>query len=391
MKIVMGPRGTYVAEFKRREGGVRTQDLYVTDKKKAEKRAAAAKLEDIEINAIRRDAIVKLMGGEAIETSKAIKRWAKAQKKGGDVTERTLYNYKTMLMAWARDMRCELKPLSMIDVEHIRAYIDGRDGSKASSCRLRLTILRQFFDWAVAENLSLKNPARAIKRVKMTKMSHAQKEVTRKIAFSDDEIAAVHRFIAGEIAKLQIDYDRFDPLFRNNEQPKQLLARMRRLRFWSQAITISRWSGLRLGDICGLEWQTMSRPGCLVVFTEKRDKRVAIPLNTQLSSALSSIEKVDDTYCFPEQMKVYASKSRTALQNQFEKILNRSGVKGKSFHCLRCAASQDMAKRFMDAGHSEDVAKRLTADLLGHSNVNTTEIYLQAKEQSDDPETPWIK
>jgi hypothetical protein len=42
-------------------------------------------------------------------------------------------------------------------------------------------------------------------------------------------------------------------------------------------------AGLRLGDICALEWACLKEPGKVVVWTDKRDTRVDLPVDDDLA------------------------------------------------------------------------------------------------------------
>jgi integrase len=310
------------------------------------------------------------------------------QKREENLHERTLYNYLTILRAWARDTTTAETPigelsLANVDASHIRRYIDGADGSKASTCRLRLSILRMFFDWAQAEGITFKNPARITRKVNVKKMSFTQKEVKKKVAFSDDEIAAIQRYIEGEITKLTIDLERIDPLLRaKSEQGKLYQHMINTHRFWSQAIAIGRWTGLRISDICNLEWDCFSSPGMIVCHTLKRDKRISVPIHPLLGAALATLQRKDEQYVFPDQKWLYESKNRTRLQKQFEKLLRRAGIQDKSFHCLRSSAAGDMVERMMAAGKTREAAEKDAAALLGHSSTDTTrEHYLNGEDE----------
>ena len=142
--------------------------------------------------------------------------------------------------------------------------------------------------------------------------------------------------------------------------------------FWRVASTLSYWLGLRLGDIINLEWDTISKTH-ITVWTEKKDARVELPLNHNLTGgsavlgALSAISYDGGKYVFPKEYrdKINNPKKRHYFSQQFRELMNRLGIEGKSFHCFRHA----FATRHKNIP-LEDVAK-----MLGHKSTKTTEGY----------------
>ena len=65
--------------------------------------------------------------------------------------------------------------------------------------------------------------------------------------------------------------------------------------------------------------------------------------------------------------------SKSVPQHRWETVLRRSGVKKLSLHKLRHTFATFILK------HSKDI--RLVSKLLGHSDVSTTEIYLDEKQE----------
>ena len=59
--------------------------------------------------------------------------------------------------------------------------------------------------------------------------------------------------------------------------------------------------GLRLGDICKLEWECFTTAGKIIVHTDKSNKRLELPINGELSELVTQIPVEDGTYLFPEQ------------------------------------------------------------------------------------------
>ena len=57
---------------------------------------------------------------------------------------------------------------------------------------------------------------------------------------------------------------------------KRMFWRLKYLNFWLPAVLIGRYTGLRIGDVVRLEWESLSTPGKFIVWTRKRDKRIAL-------------------------------------------------------------------------------------------------------------------
>ena len=151
--------------------------------------------------------------------------------------------------------------------------------------------------------------------------------------------------------------------------------------FWRFAVTASRELGLRLGDICNLEWSCFQQAGKLTLHTRKTDKRLELPISDTLEQLSTEVPVADQQYLFPEQRKILLDVAhRSLLSMQFMRICNKVGIKGKSFHSLRHHAA---TKKFK-AADKETLAKKLAesltldqiASLLGHSSSKTTKGYV---------------
>jgi hypothetical protein len=90
-------------------------------------------------------------------------------------------------------------------------------------------------------------------------------------------------------------------------------------------------AGLRLGDICALEWACLKEPGKVVVWTDKRDTRVDLPVDDDLAQGLAAIPANSDKVCFPEQEAISRSSKRSMLSVQFGRTLQAVGIQGHSF------------------------------------------------------------
>lgn len=325
-----------------------------------------------------RKAFAALTGAKNVKLSKAIEEWKDSRLRAGAMQERTVHNYVIYLNRFARDVGMDDEAVAAVTEEHVSDWVNGPDAGKASTRTVKLSILKEFFDWCVSSGKSTGNPARALGKINMSKLGFSQKEVRHKIPFNDDEVNALIRYIDRSLAKEKMDMDAIDcPLWEDKPMSKgyNIAERIEKLKFWKSAILIGRWAGLRIGDIAGLEFDSLAKPGVLVVWTDKRDRRVEIPLNEPLAAALASIERKSEQqqFCFPKQRELNAGPNRASLPKQFESIMTRAGVRDRSFHCLRATFAIDAVDRLVAAGRTREQAVRDVADLLGHSSTRTTE------------------
>jgi integrase len=92
-----------------------------------------------------------------------------------------------------------------------------------------------------------------------------------------------------------------------------------------------------LSDIAQLEWRSFGEVGKIVVWTEKTNKRMELPVTQGLQDTVSEVVPVSDaTYMFPAQREVIRDvRRRSLLSVQFGRLCARVGIEGKSFHSMR--------------------------------------------------------
>lgn len=199
-------------------------------------------------------------------------------------------------------------------------------------------------------------------------MSHEQKEGTDKEPFTEEEVKTI-------LTELRADWKRAQngqqELFRN---PMEVL-------FWLVASSMAKETGFRLSDIAQLEWRSFAEENHMVVWTGKANRRVELPISEGLRSLMSEVPVNDPTYVFPAQRELILNvKKRSFLSVGFGRLLERLGIKNRSFHSFRhYKATQAYAK--MD---KEQLARKLVevltleqiAALLGHADAKTTKNYI---------------
>lgn len=390
MEFKKNPNGTWSVRIRTKKG---PRSIPTGEKTEAGARAVAkaAKVEELEtaakVTRLQNEVITQLIAGKRVKMSDAVGEWKEAMESEGNLKDRTIANNIYFVRAWLRHQKIEDEPPSFATDKNINNWVNAPDGSKAGTRTVRLSILRQFFDFCSGKGYCIGNPARVVRKINMSKLTHAQKEKREKVAFSDEEITKLLAFIEKDKAKATAELMAIKESVREvSKVAADLRDRLSNLQFWSVAIPLARWSGLRISDICSLEWDTFSKPGVIPVWTEKRDKRVEIPTNLQLIQAIGRIEWKDERYCFPEHRELYTSAKRAQVSSQFARLCERAGITGHIFHEFRNTFAIDAVDRFVAAGKTVDQAVELVKQILGHSSKKTTDIYLAAKRPTPPPE-----
>lgn len=217
-------------------------------------------------------------------------------------SENTIYAQGKYVDKFLASLAKKIKP-DGVTPEHVNDWVNADDGKSASTKNFTLAAIKAFFAFLKGKGYCKINPADIVK-VNRRKLKHSQKEGRSVRPFTEAEVQYV------------VDHAPY---------------------FYRQATAISWFTGLRLSDICTLEWSSIS-DSHIVVWTSKRDKRVALPLDhiaTGLGSLIpyiKEIKKEDDEFCFPKQKStVEYPKARARLSANFSKLLTEYGITGRSF------------------------------------------------------------
>ena len=145
-------------------------------------------------------------------------------------------------------------------------WINDKDSANnLHTRRINLSAIRSFFTYCSDKGWSIGNPAgRQSVSVNQDMLSHEQKEHTVRQPFTDEEIKAVLKH-----------------------------CREHDLVFWQFAVSASKEIGLRLGDICNLEWKCFEKHGVLTLHTAKTNKRLELPISETLSRLATEIPVAD--------------------------------------------------------------------------------------------------
>jgi integrase len=359
MKLVKKPNGYYYAKIMGADGRQKEVSTRSKNKRTAERMVKDSNLEALEQAAqaqvLTADAITRIVAGKKVTLKEALEKW-KDRMSMRSRSGKTIYNSYISIARWLSEMKLTNRPPAFVDLSHVSRYVNGtkpgirngiRDGIKASSRRTTLSCIKTFIEFCADEGWRVGNPAKGVD-ISMEELSHAQKEKREVKLFSE---ADVLRIAAA------------------TDSP-----------FWRFATSVSFATGLRLGDICCLEWECFDGP-VMTVWTDKRDKRVGpFTLEGEALRHLKSIPVTDPKFLFPLQRDIYKSATRRALLSvQFKKLCTAVELEGHSFHGLRHTYASLTYR-----SEKENLIKRLQRELaeikvsedLGHSNTDTTKGYI---------------
>ena len=128
-------------------------------------------------------------------------------------------------------------------------------------------------------------------------------------------------------------------------------------------VLLTAYTGLRLGELCGLQWQDVDGGGtCLTVQPPKTENSERwIPIPKEMLRMLKPETKQPDSYLLTGGEIVPDPR---AMQYRYKALLERCGVRYRNFHCLRHSYATRCVERGVDV--------KSVSELLGHADVRTT-------------------
>ncbi len=360
MKTTTRKSGTISVTIGTTDGGERTISTGTKDPALAARIIKSANIRAIEVaakaGALSHDLIQKLVVGKKISVSEAITEWQEwmTSTSGSD---RTAYCQASYVNKWAKAAHVLSMAPSQIKEMHIAKWINNEDGNKMSTKRAMMAAVRSFFNYCSIKQYCFGDPTKLVS-IKAHLLSHEQKEPTKKTVFSDEEFTRLVEYLEGHLIELM-------------GRPKTTanVHKVDVARFWYCAAIIGRYAGLRLGDICSLEWACFSKPGKMIVWTDKKNTRVELPVDDRLAKGIAAIPTNSRKLCFPEQDAAIRDQPRRGkLSLQFTRILEAAKITGHSFHDLRHTRASELNAR----GDSIEAI----AEALGHGSKESTKTYI---------------
>lgn len=170
-------------------------------------------------------------------------------------------------------------------------------------------------------------------------------------------------------------------LFSDIEQKKLSEHLLKSVDNMSIGILLSLYTGLRIGEICGLKWSDIDfkksiltvrrtvqriRTGIhgtkLIVDTPKsRSSLRAIPIPAFLMDILRNFRKCDDFYILSESEKIIEPRT---MQRRFKSILKKANLPSINYHSLRHMFATNCIQLGFDV--------KTLSEILGHASVETT-------------------
>lgn len=337
--------GIYQVKIKGKQG-TRLRSTKATRLEEAREMVREAKLIELELaskaGALTAEAISAIVVGKKVTCSSAIPAWEKWMMSSS--SPGTVRSMKLIINQWLKLLGAERWPIQKLSIEHVDGFVNADDDTKLSNRNFRLTAIRSFFKYCNAIGVFIGNPAMAV-RVRLNNLSHEQKEPKKRVPITLHEYRHIMKHATG---------------------------------FLRYATAIGYWTGLRLVDIACLEWSSILTNE-IVIWTRKREKRIALPLNDPLigSGELKNIlfemmmesDPAASPYCFPEERTIALDPEKRSRHSvYYGRLLESLGIHGKSFHCLRHA----FQTRLERAGKPVEEIGRL----VGHSDTATTEGYI---------------
>jgi len=354
--------GTFVVFYKDGEGKTRQRDTRQTNRKDAEhvvKEAGIADLEKAASVGLLRESVVDSMLDRKRTTCEQLvpewENWMDLRGRGPN----TRYTYEQSVKRWLREQKLLGKPVRHIAQEHVSNDVNVQDETLTWATRkARLAAIKSFCEYSLARRLLVEDPSHGV-YIYTRDMSFRQKEGKKRQPFTEDEYRRVMAHL-DEFLSLPPKEQR--GIFPENA------------RFWQAAMPLAYWTGMRLGDICSLQWESIGPDG-LIVWTQKKEYRVELPYDDPLlgdgalRDVINDLDLEHDKWVFPKHKAIHFDPtSRTAIVHDFKRWVARSGLKtDKTFHSMRHAC----VTRLKRAGATlEEIGK-----IVGHRSEETTKGY----------------
>lgn len=258
----------------------------------------------------------------------------------------TLESYGRDLQQCALFLQTKNIELHRAEASHLRNYMIflHDQGMKSSSCARHLSTLRQFYLFLVSDQIREDNPTSVMER---PKASHALPKI-----LSEAEIKTL-------LETAQQD---------ESAEGKRLLA----------LLEILYATGLRVSELIGLRYDSISSDGEVLIVRGKGDKERMVPLSSYALKALNAYLKERSSFLKPGQsaskwlFPSYGTSGKLTRQ-RFGQLLKDLALQSNldpkkiSPHVVRHAFATHLLN------HGADLIS--LKNMLGHADISTTQIY----------------
>jgi site-specific recombinase XerD len=261
-----------------------------------------------------------------------------------------------LFMKWFKKNNREdfaLENVTPSDVREYRSYLQIEQRLKASTVNRKLASLFSLMNWGIESGKISSNPAAKMKYVKQSPQSPKW--------LDKNEQYALQRAMEKDVQLAQLRY------------PKRWVTRRRDM----SIVIFMLNTGLRLSETISLnlnDVEISERKGQVLVRQGKGNKERIVPLNADARETLNQWLQVRPiTNCSKLWLSVESGSDEGLTGRAVQRVLKRYGedacIEKLTPHVLR----HSFAKNLTNKG----VGIEKVAQLLGHENLNTTQIYIK--------------
>jgi len=251
------------------------------------------------------------------------------------------------IKAYRRDLDQLLKELSKREITAVTAVNEHdvrslvarlhRQGHGARSLQRMLAAIRSFYRWMIKEGMARSNPAVSVRAPRQDRRLPATLDadaVTRLLDFTADTTLAKR-----DKAMMELFYS----------------------------------SGLRLSELAGLTWSQLDAGSGMLTVTGKGNKTRMVPFGQIAAEALAEWRKVRLELTHFEEPAIFVSRngkplSPRSIQARIRYWAQKQGLPQNVYpHLLRHSFASHMLESSGDL--------RAVQELLGHSDISTTQVY----------------
>lgn len=261
-----------------------------------------------------------------------------ATKKLDGRSDKTIYNYKLILVKFSNYMRKNIDEITVMDMRMYLATIAKESNMKNTTLSTVISTFKSFFGWLENEEYIKKNP--------MKKINQPKTEKRLRKALSEEELEVLRQNCTSLREKALLEF------------------------LFASGCRLSEVSNIKVEDI---NWSERSLK---VVGKGNKERQVYFTVKAKLylRQYLKS-RQGESPYLFIGLRKPFGKLGGRAIEKEIAKIADRAGFDKAVFpHLLR----HTFATEALNSGVNITAVQRL----LGHESVDTTMVYAELNEDS---------
>lgn len=251
------------------------------------------------------------------------------------ISESTLKGYKQQISVFSKYVHMSVEDIT---TAHIRNFLSQYSSLKTSSMATKVSILKTFFVWLLNEEIIIKDPTRKIKTPKFNKFNAKYLEI--------DELEMLRESCQTLRQKALVES------------------------FYA--------SGVRLSEMCNMNIKDINVNDFSVKVVGKGKKERDVYFSLKAIHHMKKYLNSRNDNCealFVTERKPYRRMSGKAIENEITKIAENSSIKKHvTPHVLRHSFASLSLNNNMDIS--------VISELLGHSDVRTTQIYAHVTDEN---------